>query len=50
MSPEKTARDMASLAVLNGRSGVLDLDAQKPVEENLEAVLRQIFPHWRDIL
>ena len=50
MSPEKTARDMASLAVLKGRKGVLDLDAQKPVEENLEAVLREIFPRWRDVL
>ena len=50
MSPEKTARDMASLAVLKGRKGVLDLDAQKPVEENVEAVLRGIFPHWRDEL
>jgi len=48
MSPEKTARDMASLAVLKGRKGVLDLNAQKPVEENLEGVLRGIFPHWRD--
>lgn len=50
MSPEKTARDMASLAVLKGRKGVLDLNAQKPVEENLEGVLRGIFPRWRDTL
>ena len=48
MSAQKTARDMGSLMVLKGRRGVLDLDAQKPVEENLEAVLRGIFPRWRE--
>ena len=47
MSAEKTARNMASLDVLRGRPGVLVLDAQKPVEENLEAVLRGIFPRWQ---
>ncbi len=48
ISPERTAEQMKCLSVLSGSRGVLDLDAQKPLDENVEAVLRRLFPHWSE--
>ena len=39
---------MQSLSVLSGSKGVLDLDAQKPIQENVEAVLKRLFPRWSE--
>ena len=48
ISPERTTDQMQSLSVLSGSKGVLALDALKPLDENMEAVLKQLFPSWSE--
>ena len=48
ISPERTTDQMQSLSVLSGSKGVLALDALKPLDENVEAVLKRLFPSWSE--